>query len=121
VFIKWLSERDRYSGQPKQKLLNNAFNGNDVSTTVTFFTDFMKEKGIRNSNPQVRDADEIAPSGSSAGTGGRINKPGVGTITRATIDKFYSDRARGKFEGTDDEARKFESRIMQAVRDGKVK
>ncbi len=121
VFIKWLNERDRYSGQTKQNLLNNAFNGNDVSTTVTFFTDFMKEKGIRNSNSQVRDADEIAPSGSSAGTGGRIVRPGLTTITRAVIDKFYSDRARGRFSGTEEEARKFEARIMQAVRDGKVK
>jgi hypothetical protein len=119
TFLKWLAVRDKYTGQPRSNLLRSAFDQLDVTTSAVFFEDFMQEKGIRNQGSRAEtDTDEIAPNTSGLNSQQRKTKPG--TITRAEIDKFYQERARGKFAGTEEQAAAFEKRMMQAVKEGKV-
>jgi len=119
TFIKWLEVKDRLSGRPKSELLLNAYNGMDVKTTAAFFLDFMQEKGIRNQGSKIASDEDIAPNDSGVNITG--NRKGGFTITQPQIDKFYKDRAMGRFAGTPEEAAKFEARIFQAIREGKVK
>ncbi len=119
VFIRWLKERDEFSGTTRDNLITAAFNRFDYETTAKFFNAFIKEKGIKTRQNIDADEENIAPDTSGRG---RPNRPaGTPTFTRAQVAKFYQDRAQGRFNGTDEDARKLESRIMQAVREGKVK
>jgi hypothetical protein len=118
VFIKWLGEKDTFSGTSRENLIKSAFNRYDYETTAQFFTTFMKEKGVR-TRSEADTNEYIAPDTSGSGRPQRGNPKTV--ITRAQIAKFYQDKSQGRFNGTDEDARKFEARIMQAVKEGNVR
>lgn len=117
VFLKWLSQKDRYTGAQRGALLNYAYNNMDAETTIKFFSDFMNEKGIRNKAARESDDENVAPNTSGGNPPPRREG---GTITRSEIKNFYNDKAKGKYSGSQDDAEKFERRIMTAIKEGKV-
>jgi len=118
-FLKWLEAPDTFSGASKKHLLLTAFNRMDYNTTAKFFDAFIKEKGIRVREPQSSDTDDIAPD--TSGVSVRNESRNTATITGAQIEKFYADRVQGRYQGTEQDAIKFEARIMQAVKEGKIR
>ena len=117
TFWKWIDGIDRYSGMTRRALLANAFARLDAKTTIAFFEDFIAEKGIKNAGA-TKETD-IAPG--SGGNSGPKPKSGVREITRSDIKEFYNDRANHRFKGTEEEAANFERRIIQAIKEKKVK
>lgn len=116
AFLRWLTNKDRFTGKTKSELLTDAYNRMDAETTAAFFLDFMEEKGIRNQQART-DADDIAPSES----GTIVKRRATNTISQDEINKFYRDRAMGRYRGTEEEAARFERRVFQAIREGKVR
>ncbi len=113
-FLKWLEQPDRYTGIKKIDLLRGAYASKNVDTSVAFFEDYLS------TNPTKQDKgaeDDISPDTS----GGPAPTPKTGTILRADINKFYKDRARGTWQGTEEQASAYEAKIMKAVREGKVR
>lgn len=51
----WLREIDPYSGVPRQALLNDAYEKMDVTRTVRFLTDYIKEAGLVKAKPVVKE------------------------------------------------------------------
>jgi hypothetical protein len=125
-FVQWLGQQDRYTGQTKLSLLQNADARRNVKAVAAFYEDFARESGLLNdegANDNGADTPpppkkNMAPSTSqnlAPSTGSK------GTITRAEITQFYRDRALGKYSGSEEDAAKAEGRIMKAVREGKVR
>jgi len=118
-FVAWLQGKDRYTSASKHDLLKNAFASKNVEATKAFFEDFAEEQGIDIKKKRAR---EIAPEdeGGSIDTGTR-GSSGGGYITRDEISKFYQDRTKGTYTGTEEDAIKQEARILKAVREKKVR
>lgn len=131
-FKAWLELPDRYTGAPKKALLGQAYNSFNVESTKAFFEDFAREKGIElkpgattattakpgQTAPKRGGSFDIAPTT----TGAPLNQQNQqGPVSRADIEQFYKDRAMGRFAGTEEDAVKYEAKIMKAVQDGKVR
>ena len=121
-FRDWLQQSPRYMTVPKHNLLMDAFNRKDVATTAQFFKDFLDdsqgkfstdESASRNKSRDISPNTSGSPSPSQSG--------GKGIVTREDINRFYKDRAEGRFVGSEEDAAKIESRFLRAVREGKVR
>jgi hypothetical protein len=126
-FTAWLSEPDRYTGAAKMDLLKGAYSNMSVPQTLAFFEDFAASKGsgggsqaldTGNSNPAPTTRKGIAPTNA----GGNLTSDTTpATITRADIANFYKLRAVDRWNGTEEEAAKYEARILKAVKEKKVR
>jgi hypothetical protein len=129
-FIEWLNARDRYTGATKHQLLRDAFYKRDVERSASFFDDYIKETAAvppPGQNPaaptppvqfrQFVDTDAY-PNNSGSPTPSISEK---GIVHRSDIDRFYKDRATGRFIGTEEDAAKIESRFFRAIKEGKVR
>ncbi len=73
------------------------------------------------SKPKDKLASKVAPVGDQASvTTVDQRKPGDRPISKAYIDKFYDDLARGRYRGRHSEARAIEAEIDKAVMEGRV-
>ncbi len=120
AFFKWIDEPDGISGTPRRAFLADTFDRMDARGTLRFFNAFIKEKGIRVKGSSESSSEDIAPDTSGVSVNRKIGSQ-TGGITRAQIEKFYQDRAQNRFTGTEEDARKYEAKIMQAVKEGKVR
>lgn len=119
-FIDWLQQVDRYTGATRHQLLMHAYQNFDAETSAKFFNDYKAERGDvvdsktrkQNLRMGIDTAGGVVPD---------TAKTKTGFISRADISQFYRDRAMGKFSGSEEEAAKIESRILQAVKNGKVR
>jgi hypothetical protein len=121
-FIAWLGAKDRYTGATKHQLLRDAFYKRDPERSISFFEDYLKEKGSAPPPPpppaqQFVDTDAY-PNNSGNPAPSTVEK---GIVYRSDIDRFYKDRATGRFSGTAEDAAKIESRFFRAIKEGKVR
>ena len=125
-FTAWLSEPDRYTGVAKMELLKGAYSNMNVGSTLAFFEDFIATKGSGSTNTDIEDTTTTTPttrkSPAPTNAGGNLNPDTTpATITRADIANFYKLRALDRWNGSEEEAQKYEARILKAVREKKVR
>lgn len=120
-FAAWLKTIDRYTGATKYALLDNAYKQGDSARTLAFFEDFVNthQPPPPQSPPPRQYADTDAyPSNSGSPTPSTQEK---GIVNRSDIDRFYKDRAQGRFIGTEEDVARIESRFFRAIKEGKVR
>ena len=132
AFENWLDTPDRYTGIDKRSLIRDAFSKRDSARTIAFFEDFAKLSGSAPPNPSPNPSQDppdpaqshlhadtdIYPSNAGSPAPSTREK---GIVLRSDIDRFYKDRAQGRFAGTEDEAARVEARFFRAVKEGKVR
>ena len=135
-FAAWAKELEPYSGQPRMKLIREAFDRHEGDRVVRFFQGFLSEAAAldpANAQPGSRTAP--SPNG-QAGQGkipleafaapGRARSaplelpPEKPTYTRAAITQFWADKRRGLYKGREPEADQIERDIFQAQHEGRI-
>jgi hypothetical protein len=119
-FNEWLAQPDRYTGAPRKELLKNAFNSGNIASTKAFFEDYAKVNSIDLGSGNTETFDFIAPDTSGGGVPRNMESRGA-IVNRADIQRFYDERARGNFQGTEEDAKKQEAKIMRAIKEGRVR
>ena len=122
-FLNWLAVPDQLSGQPRQLFLNQAFNSFDPSRTAVLFNTWKEQAGIaaqpRNTARQELSR-QVAP-GTSKSSAGQTTNVADRMWTRAEIEQFYTDSAKGVYRSKAEEAARIESEIDAAVAAGRVR
>jgi hypothetical protein len=121
IFVDWLNRPDRYTGATKFQLIRDAFSKGDSTRTLAFFEDFLSDVNRAAPPPPAppRPADTDIYPNSSPNPAAPTGEKGI--VYKADIDRFYKDRATGRFLGSEEDAAKIESRFFRAVKEGKVR
>lgn len=124
-FHNWLLSADPLSGLQRQTLLTDAHNSLDLPRVVSIFETWKRENGVATApSATAKSASvsklerQIAP-GRTSGT----TPPSAAEKkqwTRQDITAFFKDKMDGKYKGREDEARRLESDIFLAQREGRV-
>lgn len=133
-FLVWLSERDAYSGQPRQEMLNVAFKQNDAARVAVFFRGYLNDRQITAPTsdqeaaaaaPQpTANLDTLVAPGSAnvsvssapaqgAGGNGKIYSSGE-------VQAFYRDVQRGVYRDDPASKNRVEKAIIKAGREGRI-
>jgi len=100
---QWLAQRHELTGQPRQRLLDDATAQGDVRRLITLFAGFLASYGNTPQQPQPQDA--YRP------TGKRI-------YSRAEISEMSRRRMRGLINDTD--WMRWEIEMVNAGREGRI-
>jgi len=124
-FHQWLLSADPLSGLQRQTLLTDAHNSLDLPRVVSIFETWKRENGIAPAQKQAAKSSnisklerQIAP-GRATGTTPPTQAEAK-QWTRSEIAAFFKDKMDGKFKGREDEAKRLESDIFLAQREGRV-
>jgi len=128
-FIKWLALPDPYSGAIRHEMLRSAFGRNDSTRVINFFKGFLaetaatapaaKEPGPAEPKTPLRN---LAAPGRAKSTAAPPSAPAEKpSFTASQIQKFYSDKALGKYRGREAEAKKLEADIFAAQQEGRIR
>lgn len=131
-FIAWTNMRDPFSGQPRIKLLQEAFDNNDTDRVLHFFRSFLTDEattapapGYQTETPPAQQPGKVPLETFAAP--GRAKAPAAQTppgeketISRAQISQFYLDVQKGKYRGNEAEKNRLEQMIFDAERDGRI-
>lgn len=130
-FLSWLKLPDTYSGGIRHDLMMSAFERNDSPRLLAFFKGFLAEEAATapagytgpasGANAPQLDLTGLAAPGrakSAAAQGAPAEKP---IITRAQVQAFYQDSARGKYAGREDEHKRIERMIFDASKEGRIR
>lgn len=121
----WLSQPDDLSGVPRGEFLKRAVSNHDVARVSRFISTWRKETG--RPRPQTAQATPnqqrrpnieklLVPNRVSADSMPKSKK----SWTRSDISKFYQEKADGKWDRREDEARKIERDIFAATKEGRL-
>lgn len=129
-FLSWLEEDDPFSGQPRGRLLTEAFRNGNTERVVAFFKGFKNEHAAVSPTPVASSKAEgkapagleafIAPGKQRSGTVSAGAQDEKRTYTEGEVSQFYRAVQLGQFKGKDDERTKIEAEIFAAVKDGRV-
>ena len=124
-FHDWLLSQDPLSGLQRQTLLTDAHDNLDLPRVVSIFEAWKRENGVA---PAIQEAAkssnisklerQIAPGRASGTT--PPTQAEKKQWTRQDITAFFKDKMNGKYKGREEEARKLESDIFLAQREGRV-
>jgi hypothetical protein len=135
-FKDWLSVSDPFSGQPRKKLLLDAFARHEGGRVVEFFKGFLAEAS--DTPPNTQSPGTAAPPlpGNGQGSGrpslesfaapGRARSapqalsPDKPVYTSAQIARFMADKLTGKYRGREADADAIERDIYQAQHEGRI-
>jgi len=124
-FHDWLLSADPLSGLQRQTLLTDAHDNLDLARVVSIFEMWKRENGIAPAQKQAAKSSnisklerQIAP-GRATGTTPPTQAEAK-QWTRTEIAAFFKDKMDGKYKGREDEARRLESDIFLAQREGRV-
>jgi hypothetical protein len=122
-FLEYLAVKDRFTGMTRHDLLMNAFQNMNVEATSAFFEDFKEANGMVDA--EVIPAQPVVQEPSEPETRpSRVPRPSARSgqyVMKAEITKFYQDKAMKRLTGTKEEIAKMEARILQAVKEGRVR
>jgi hypothetical protein len=115
-FHKFMDEPD-YDGVPRKTYFAEA----EVQGNAALIVRYMKEykQGVVPKKDKL--ASKVAPTGDRAGTNSTPTEKPPEIISRAYIDKFYTDLTKGKYKGKHSEAKAIEDAIDKAVMEGRVR
>jgi hypothetical protein len=119
-FLTWLDSVEPYSGMKKADLISLAYDNMDAERVATFFTDYLKSKGVAPAVMPTNDPSKfVAPPKPSGAEPQPSNDRDF--ITTNEISQFYNDVALGKYKGRDDERKTNEAKINNALATGKIR
>lgn len=139
----WLKRVDRYSGRLRHDMLKEAYASNDAGRMSAFFEDFLKESG-RLAQPHSRPpangalppqvyepapAEGLLPGMERWASPGRPRAaPAAPTapvepewFTTGDIDRFFKDKAMGRWAGRETEATQYEQGLFRAMNEGRIR
>jgi hypothetical protein len=135
-FKEWCAAPDPYSGQPRKKLLLDAFTRHEGDRVVQFFKGFLAEASSPPSNTQSpgNAAPPLPGNGQGSGkpslesfaapgrarSGPQVLTPDKPVYTSAWIAKFMADKLTGKYRGREADAEAIEADIYQAQHEGRI-
>ncbi len=129
MFLHWLDQTDTFSGEPRQKLLDRAFESADAARVVAFFKGYLNESAALQPppqvsapparNPQTKLDDMVAP-GKPKGQSGGAQKGDKRMWTQQQIAQFYQDVNKGKYKNQPDKQAALEHDIVAAGREGRI-
>lgn len=133
-FLGWLEQMDLYSGEPRKVLLNHAFENNDFDRVSTFFRGYLGEvAAVSRAAQPTEPQPQPKPNGKGKVPLESLVAPGVGHSGSADstkdqgriwkesdIGNFYADARKGAFRGREDEYRRIEQEIQQAMNEGRI-
>jgi hypothetical protein len=124
-FHKWLLSKDPLSGLQRQTLLTDAHDNLDLGRVVSIFETWKRENGVApaqqapNKPSNISQLErQIAPGRASGTT--PPTAPEKKQWTRPEITAFFKDKMTGQYKGREDEAKRLESDIFLAQREGRV-
>lgn len=127
-FLNWLTEEDPVSGTVRQQILEHHRNNLDVNKVARVFKAWLDQSGQSvkkqdtqlsgESKPKKEGPKNVQPEASRAEEPEEISQGR--TWTRAQIKRHYDDMARGAWENREDEWKKIERQMLQAVQEGRV-
>ncbi len=113
-FIKFMEDPD-YDGTPRKTYFHIAEAQGNAALIIRYMREYEASQGRK---PDAL-ASKVTPVGDLGSTQAVKEKPGE-SITRAYIDKFYDDVARGRYRGRQRDADAIEAAIDKAVMEGRV-
>jgi hypothetical protein len=126
-FLNWLNTPELYTGLPRLQLLRTAFGSGRSDQVVAIFQGYLRElapasdvepRTRRPGRPQLAD---LATPGKTRTSGRGPAEPLMPVpVTRADIQTFYSDVAKGNYKAHPEQHATMEARINAAVANGLV-
>lgn len=134
AFLAWLEKTDPYTGQQRQRLLDNALSAGAADRVAAFFTGFQQETAAvtpKQEQAQVEPSSQRQKLEALASPGKMVAQaPAVPNAQRqakqepnikaSDITQFYNDVAAGAFRGRDQEKAAIEAMIFKAANSGRV-
>jgi hypothetical protein len=128
-FLSWLQEKDAYSGQIRQDLLQSAHNSMDAERVLRFFRGFLQEAAAvapqSDAQPDATQGKVPLEQLAAPGRAKSATVPSTGTVDKpiistSEITAFYTAVAAGKFRGNQPEKDRIERLIWDAQNEGRV-
>jgi hypothetical protein len=140
AFKDWLRQIDPFSGQPRQRLAEEAYGGGDIARTLAFFRAFVNEQTAVSPPPPRTQTPQTAGGGMPAGAAGLLPLevlavPGRGQTatppapgasngkrlwTRPEITAFHHAKIHGAWRGREAEAEAIERDLHMAQFEGRI-
>ena len=123
-FLNWLTQEDPVSGTVRQRILEHHQGNFNAQGVANVFKAWMNESGHK-ANKQSTETAETKPQPRNVQPQTtRAEGPDAasqGQWTRAQIKEHYDSYNKGKWSGREDEWKKIERQMMQAVQEGRVR
>lgn len=113
-FLGWLTIVDRYARKTRGDLMKDAYAAGDIDTVANIFNDWDSFYTEKASSAELNE-DIAPPSGSPAVLPPTTITGQVKPVTRAEVEKYYIDVAKGKYAGKEKERVAMETRIEAAT------
>jgi hypothetical protein len=117
-FLRWLAEKDQFSGQSRQQLLNAAWQSGAADRVINIFNGYRQEARRPAQHQSYPSAAGTMPS--TAGHSRDWPTTGRPIIRGSQITNFYNDVASGRYEHRQDQKNALERALNEAVREGRV-
>lgn len=115
-WLAWLAEIDPVYGAPRQAALDAAHQRMDAQRVAAVFNAF---KQSRPASPRKALENQVAPSG--AASVAPVTAPGKPVLSAKSIEQFYNDVSKGKYNARPQERDRLMAEIDQAVAEGRVR
>lgn len=133
-FKTWLSLRNVYTGEVRQKMLNTAVNGAEAPKVLAMFKDFLSEANVTGLIPQDQQQEQPPAPRTAAVDLATLASPGRArpasgdnqvpadkpTYTRAEIANYFNEKRQGKWAGREVLAQQIENDLGAAQREGRI-
>ena len=117
-FIAYMEDLD-YDGIPRKTYFAEAEAQGNAALVIRYMKEYKQWKSGKKPKTDPL-ASKVAPTGEGSGSNAVPKEKVPERISRAYIDKFYSDLTRGKYKGRHSEAEAIEAKIEKAVMEGRV-
>lgn len=119
-FLNWLTQEDPVSGTQRQQILEHHHKAMDANRVAGVFKAWMQESGQgQKQSPSKAEPKNVQPEQTRADQPSQQTQTGR-TWTKAQIKKHYDDQIKGLWNSREDEWKKIEREIHQAVQEGRV-
>lgn len=121
-FLNWLTQEDPVSGTQRQQILEHHHKAKDANRVAGVFKAWMQESGQGHGQkqpPSKAEPKNVQPEQTRADQPSQQTQAGR-TWTKTQIKKHYDDQIKGLWNGREDEWKKIEREIHQAVQEGRV-
>lgn len=118
-FHEWLSQKDTFSGFSRQELLTHAEKALDHERVIAIFEAYLQSSPAPK-NINVETQHRVVPDPVGQTQIVTQTTPDAPRISRAEINKYYRDKALGRYKSRPQEAAKIEEKIRAAQLAGNV-
>lgn len=115
-WLEWLAEVDPVYGAQRQAALDDARKNLNVQRVANVFNAFKTSHPVKQ---QESLANQVAPNSASAPV---VSTQATKQIWASkAVEKFYSEVAKGRYNGREDEAARIEAEINMAAAEGRIR